>query len=368
MGNLLRYAAIGAAAISLQLAAQDPEDLYAALAPSTVTVVTDNARPAIPISTEAVRVGQRIYVIGTPQGLPATFSDGLVSSVRTGEGVSRIQITAPISPGSSGGPVLNAKGQLVGVAVEQFREGQNLNFAIPAADLSGLLKLRTPPKKPAAPPVVRSEKPAAPPSSLERSITSWGKCRILALSDRAGAVAVSSDDRVVWSDKVPAALKKYLQQQGSAAQRIDDIVLRDNGSWLVVQGGGIVGSGMPADLVERLQERARAGSQFRSITVNNNGDWIVVSRTGFMASDTRLIEYLQSGMEQYGMPYSAHLTDNGLVICYERGYTMLGTVPPELKAAVKRTSVNAFRVTFVDSGAWFLSDDEGTFAMDLDGR
>ena len=156
---------------------------------ATVTVVTDNARPAIPISTEAVRVGQRIYVIGTPQGLPATFSDGLVSSVRTGEGVSRIQITAPISPGSSGGPVLNAKGQLVGVAVEQFREGQNLNFAIPAADLSGLLKLRTPPKKPAAPPVVRSEKPAAPPSSLERSITSWGKCRILALSDRAGAVA-----------------------------------------------------------------------------------------------------------------------------------------------------------------------------------
>jgi hypothetical protein len=89
-------------------------------------------------------VGDNIYAVGNPEGLEGTFSQGLVSGIRHRGADSILQITAPISPGSSGGPVLNSKGEVVGVAVSTCTEGQNLNFAVPAAYLAQLLSSRTP--------------------------------------------------------------------------------------------------------------------------------------------------------------------------------------------------------------------------------
>jgi len=76
-------------------------------------------------------VGQRIYTMGHPLGQTATFSDGLVSALRTVADVSLIQITAPISSGSSGGPVMNDEGAVIGIVTMMLRGGQNLNFAVP---------------------------------------------------------------------------------------------------------------------------------------------------------------------------------------------------------------------------------------------
>jgi len=100
-------------------------------------------RAAIKIALGSVTPGQRVYVIGSPKGLPATISDGIISGLRDFEGQKLIQITAPVSPGSSGGPVLNENGELIGVSVGQISEGQNLNFAIPLSYLESLLKLMT---------------------------------------------------------------------------------------------------------------------------------------------------------------------------------------------------------------------------------
>jgi uncharacterized protein (TIGR02145 family) len=99
-------------------------------------------RKAIKMSTSTVEPGQKIYVMGSPKGLPATISDGIVSGLRVFEGYNLIQITAPISHGSSGGPVLNAKGELIGVSVGQYEGGQNLNFAIPKINIEQLLQIR----------------------------------------------------------------------------------------------------------------------------------------------------------------------------------------------------------------------------------
>lgn len=74
--------------------------------------------------------GQRVLVIGNPEGLEGTVSDGIISAFR--ENRSMIQITAPISSGSSGSPVLDESGQVLGIATLIFKEGQNLNFAISA--------------------------------------------------------------------------------------------------------------------------------------------------------------------------------------------------------------------------------------------
>ncbi len=89
--------------------------------------------------SESIQVGESVYAVGNPQGLEGTFSQGIVSSIREVGTDKLLQITAPISPGSSGGPVLNGKGEVVGVSVATFRGGQNLNFAIPSNYLKSLL-------------------------------------------------------------------------------------------------------------------------------------------------------------------------------------------------------------------------------------
>ena len=99
-------------------------------------------KPTLPMASESVSPGQQVYVIGSPKGLPATISDGIISGMRDFEGYKLIQMTAPISPGSSGGPVMNAKGELIGISVSQLSEGQNLNFAIPKSYLELLIQFK----------------------------------------------------------------------------------------------------------------------------------------------------------------------------------------------------------------------------------
>ena len=93
-----------------------------------------------------VKIGETVYVAGNPRGLEGTFSNGIISSRRDPYAKERLQMTAPISPGSSGGPVLNSKGEVIGVSFMTLVGGQNLNFAIPSRYLTELLTESTPAK------------------------------------------------------------------------------------------------------------------------------------------------------------------------------------------------------------------------------
>lgn len=85
--------------------------------------------------------GEKIIVIGSPLGLEQTVSDGIVSAVRQNQkSVEYIQITAPVSPGNSGGPLINMRGEVIGVATFQYRSGQNLNFCVAASRIADLLQ------------------------------------------------------------------------------------------------------------------------------------------------------------------------------------------------------------------------------------
>jgi len=90
--------------------------------------------PAIRLRTGTLPdVGERVFAIGNPQGLERTFSEGVISGVRSLAEIGLVvQHTAPISPGSSGGALFDDKGELVGLTVAYLKDGQNLNFAIPA--------------------------------------------------------------------------------------------------------------------------------------------------------------------------------------------------------------------------------------------
>jgi tetratricopeptide (TPR) repeat protein len=81
---------------------------------------------------DKAEIGEKVYVIGSPRGLENTISDGILSGIReiTPER-KMLQITAPISAGSSGGPVFNKHGEVIGIATSLIENAQNLNFAMP---------------------------------------------------------------------------------------------------------------------------------------------------------------------------------------------------------------------------------------------
>lgn len=129
--------------------------------------------------SDHIQVGEEVVAIGNPLGLELTVSNGIVSGVRTveKEGGKFLQITAPISHGSSGGPLFNMAGEVVGITSMYFEGGENLNFAIPVNDAKRLLlsqsaKLQNLPNepeeaeaKPAAPPIVPPVVPKVAPSN-----------------------------------------------------------------------------------------------------------------------------------------------------------------------------------------------------------
>lgn len=93
-------------------------------------------------NSDEVQVGEEVVAIGNPMSLESTVSNGIISGVRASkkQGGSFLQTTAPISPGSSGGPLFNMAGEVVGINAMYFEGGENLNFAIPINDAKGMLR------------------------------------------------------------------------------------------------------------------------------------------------------------------------------------------------------------------------------------
>lgn len=96
--------------------------------------------------SDRVSAGDPVLAIGNPLGvLDYTVSDGLISSVRAiSAELTLLQISAPISQGSSGGPLFNADGEVIGVATAIFNEGQNLNFGVPSNYIRALQRVQKP--------------------------------------------------------------------------------------------------------------------------------------------------------------------------------------------------------------------------------
>lgn len=102
-------------------------------------------RPLQPIpfaGDDELTIGENAAAISNPQGLDASVSAGIVSGYRQADGFRLIQTTAPVSPGSSGGPLFNMTGNVIGMVASQIdsSQGQNLNFAVPVIYIRTLLK------------------------------------------------------------------------------------------------------------------------------------------------------------------------------------------------------------------------------------
>lgn len=114
------------------------EDKEGDLIQLSVSIPASAVRP-LSVAKTLPQEGEKVVVVGSPLGLEQSISEGIVSSVRDIPAFGHIiQITAPISSGSSGSPVVNLKGEVIGVATLQMVEGQNLNFALPGERVTAL--------------------------------------------------------------------------------------------------------------------------------------------------------------------------------------------------------------------------------------
>jgi hypothetical protein len=125
---------VGPARIPLKIIRDDKKNDLAIL-----SVDIDLTSKPLPLAPGVSSPGEQIFAIGNPEGLEKTISQGIISGLRKRGDRELLQITSPISHGSSGGPILNARGEVVGVAVGMFEDGQNLNFAVPVAYVRSLL-------------------------------------------------------------------------------------------------------------------------------------------------------------------------------------------------------------------------------------
>jgi serine protease Do len=99
----------------------------------------------VPIGdSDAMRPGDPIVAIGNPLGLEDTVSNGLVSARRKVDGFEVLQVSAPIAAGSSGGPLINEHGEVIGIATAILQGGQNLNFGVPVRYLALMMRQPAP--------------------------------------------------------------------------------------------------------------------------------------------------------------------------------------------------------------------------------
>lgn len=94
-------------------------------------------------NSDSVEVGQRVMAVGAPLGLETSVTDGIVSALRLNEGSRVFQLSVPVSPGSSGGPVATADGRVIGVVRSKIiaAGAENLSFSVPINYLRGQIAI-----------------------------------------------------------------------------------------------------------------------------------------------------------------------------------------------------------------------------------
>jgi hypothetical protein len=200
---------------------------------------------------------------------------------------------------------------------------------------------------------------------LRDQIKEWGKCKNVAMTMTGGDVALYGTNG--WAAKgAPIAMTNKFKELNKTDNLIDDIVLTENGNWLILWGNnGISSYGTPPSLYEKLKKWNDENDVITSVTFNDDGDWIAITKTKFSASSDKIMNYIKEGEYKHGEFWAAHLTNDGLVLCFEKGYSFLGNVPSNLKQKLNETELNVFRLKFLSDGSYFIADFDGRYAFNM---
>lgn len=200
---------------------------------------------------------------------------------------------------------------------------------------------------------------------LRDQIKEWGKCKNVAMTLSGGDIALYNTNG--WAAQgAPKAMTDKFKELNSSDNLIDDIVLTENGNWLILWGNnGIDSYGTPPGLFQKLEKWNNKNEVITSVTFNDRGDWIAITKTKYSASSEKVMKFIKEGENEFGEFWAAHLTNDGMVLCYEKGYKFLGNVPENLKKKLEETKINVFRIKFLSDGSYFIADFNGNYAYNM---
>ena len=241
--------------------------------------------PFLPVSRKPLpEVGARIAVIGSPLGLEGTVSEGIISGKRTLSKKDHwLQMTAPVSPGSSGSPVVDRNGEVIGVATFVLRESQALNFARPAEYVAQLLENTSADAEP-KPLWTRSSQPQNPAAALS-DFEAVDKA--LAENDAITALKIlntlapkHSETAILWFKFGFAYDKLGLYEDAVTAYEKALKILPTNGV-------GWTNLGFSLSRLRRWQEATKAGREGIKIVPDYPQAWALLGYVAFQESKFR---------------------------------------------------------------------------------
>ncbi len=197
---------------------------------------------------------------------------------------------------------------------------------------------------------------------VKKSISSWGVCRNVAITDTGGDIALNYSNQYSYSG-IPRGLANAIKELHDDGEFIDDIQLTENGHWLILYGNnGFRWSNVPSDLEDALRDFNYKREVVTSVTFNDYGNWIIISTEHIRASSTDVYGWIEDGINSFGQLWAAHITNDGLVLCFEDGYKFMGNVSERLRNALKSAKFDVFRIKFTSRGSYFFADKDGRFS------
>lgn len=200
---------------------------------------------------------------------------------------------------------------------------------------------------------------------LRDQINKWGECKNVAMTLTGGDVAIYGTNG--WAALgAPKSMTDKFEELNGSNRLIDDIVLTESGSWLILwDNNGINSYGAPPALFSKLEKWNEEGEVITSVTFNDRGDWIAITTKKYSASSDKILNSIREGEAKYGEFWAAHLTNDGLALCFERGYRFFGDVPQNLKQKLDETTIDVFRIKFLSDGSYFIADFDGNYAYNM---
>ncbi len=199
---------------------------------------------------------------------------------------------------------------------------------------------------------------------IKNAIKEWGECRNFAITKSNGDLDLYGRNGCARSG-CPDELNNTITKLNNAHEYIDDVQLTEDGRWLILYGNnGFRWNDIPYSLERKLREFNAKKEVVISVTFNDEGNWIVVTKNYISSSDNEIQQWLKEGMEQYGGVLTVCLTDDSIVAVFEEGYKFVGNVPETLKAALRKTKLDVFRLK-IAGAAWFFADAKGNYEYNM---